>query len=104
MRPSRMYAGHSRQAEDGNWGRVSLFSKIDHCALEIVWLITGADLAEKKLAKAHAIDNLKTFEDAIRQIPKAEFDAIWSACRELRRQRNLIAHGVWLVDDAVFRM
>jgi hypothetical protein len=80
---------------------VSLFSKIDHCALEIVWLITGADLAgKKKLAKAHAVDNLKTFEDAIRELPDAESDAIWVACRELRRQRNLIAHGVRMVDDA----
>jgi hypothetical protein len=79
---------------------VSLFSKIDHCALEIVWLIAGAGLAEKKkLAKEHAINNLKTFEDAIRQIPDTQSDAIWAACRELRRQRNLIAHGVWPVDD-----
>ena len=80
---------------------VSIFSKIDHCALEIVWLITGADLAgKKKLAKAHAISNLKTFEDAIRELPDAESDAIWVACRELRLQRNLITHGVWMVDDA----
>ena len=80
---------------------VSLFSKIDHCALEVVWLIKGADVAgKKKLAKAYAANNLETFECAIRQLPNVERDDIFSACRELLNERNLIAHGVWLVDDA----
>jgi hypothetical protein len=77
---------------------VRIFSMIDSCALEIVWLIAGAELAEKKrLAKEHAANNLKTFEDAICQLPNVESDEIFSAGRELRRERNLIAHGVWLV-------
>jgi hypothetical protein len=80
---------------------VSLFSLIDSCALEIVWLILGADLAmKKKLAKERAFANLKTFEDAISQIPDVDSSHIFAVCRELRRQRNLIAHGVWQVDDA----
>ena len=83
---------------------VRLFSLIDSCALEIVWLFAGADLAQKKkLAKAHAANNLRTFENALRQIPEAESDEIFAACRELLDERNLIAHGVWLVDDAGFR-
>jgi hypothetical protein len=79
---------------------VRMFSLIDSCALEIVWLVAGADLAMKmKLAKEHSANNLKTLERAIRQIPRAETDAIWQTCRDLLDERNLIAHGVWMVDQ-----
>jgi hypothetical protein len=79
---------------------VTLFSKIDSCILETVWLVEGADLArKKKLAKAFASDNVEAIEAIVKSIPGAKTDAIWPALKELRNDRNLIVHGVWMVDD-----
>jgi hypothetical protein len=79
---------------------VTLFAKIESCMLETVWVLEGADLARKKrLSRDAAADHMEAIEAAVKLIPGAESDAIWAAARDLRNERNLIAHGVWMVDD-----
>lgn len=79
---------------------VTIFSKIDAKMLEIIWLLSEADLAKKKkLAREHSAGNMKSLEEAFRLIPGAETGEIWRTCEALRRERNLIAHGIWLVDQ-----
>lgn len=78
---------------------VTLFAKIESCMLETVWLLEGADLArKKKLSRDAAADHMEAIEAAVKLIPGAESDAIWPAAHDLRNERNLIAHGVWMVD------
>ena len=78
---------------------VTLFAKIDSCVLETIWLLEGADLnRKKKLARQFAGRNLEAIEYAVKSIPDAESDAIWPAAHDLINERNLIVHGVWMVD------
>lgn len=79
---------------------VTIFSKIDAKMLEMIWLLSEADLAKKKkLAREHSAGNMKSLEEVFRLIPGAETGEIWRTCEALRRERNLIAHGIWLIDQ-----
>jgi hypothetical protein len=77
---------------------VTLYSKIDSCVLETIWVLEQAPLARKKqLSRQFSADNMKAIETAVRSIPGAESDAIWPTVKALRDERNLIAHGVWMI-------
>lgn len=57
-----------------------------------------ADLERKKeIAKAWGDKNFQIVKKAIKSIPGAESDEIWPALNDLRKERNLIGHGVWMI-------
>src|SRR4051812_12119438 len=77
---------------------VTIFSHIDHMVTESVWALEEADLKRKKqIAKEHAHENLKFVRGVVEQHMKLDVGPTWDALDELRRERNLIAHGVWSV-------
>lgn len=79
---------------------VILFSKMESCATEVVWHIKGADLAlKKKIARMPASGLASEIRKAMASVTPIGFEAVWSAFEELANERNLIAHGVWMVAD-----
>jgi len=77
---------------------ITLYSKIESCIVEVVWTLEQADLARRKeIAKAWGNQNVKFAKRAIKSIPGAETHAIWPTLNDLRDERNLIGHGVWMI-------
>jgi hypothetical protein len=81
---------------------ITLFSEIESCIVEIVWLLKQADLpTRKKIAKELATGNIRVVKKAFKSIPGARSDEIWAALEEVRNDRNLIGHGVWRMSDGL---
>lgn len=77
---------------------VTVFSHIDCMLIESVWALEDADLKRKKqIAKEHAAENIKYIRDIVENHMKLDVSAMWDALADLRRERNLIAHGTWSV-------
>jgi hypothetical protein len=80
---------------------ILLYSKIESCIVELVWLIEDADLERKReIAKGWGDQNFRTVKQVVKSIPGAESDAIWPALKDLGRERNLIGHGVWMMAES----
>ena len=78
---------------------ILLYSKIESCIVELVWLIEDADLERKReIAKGWGDQNFKIVKRVVRSIPDAESDAIWPALKDLGRERN--ANRAWRLDDS----
>jgi len=76
---------------------VVVFGRLEQEAVEIAWLLKGADLKQKlKLARNPAQENL-TFLVAFieRAAPGLKLDAMKDAIAGAAYERNLIAHGSW---------
>jgi hypothetical protein len=77
---------------------ITLYSKIESCIVEVVWLLEQADLPRKKeIAKSWGDQNFRIVKRAVKSIPDAQSDAIWPTLTELQNERNLIGHGVWMM-------
>ena len=77
---------------------ITLYSKIESCIVEVVWLLEGADLKRKReIARAWGKENLKVMRREVEALPGVEADKIWPTLNALREERNLIGHGVWMV-------
>lgn len=77
---------------------VTIFSHIDCMVIESVWVLAQADLAQKKkIAKEHAAENIKFIRGVVEEHMRLFIGPTWDALAELRRERNLIAHGTWSV-------
>jgi hypothetical protein len=75
---------------------IAIFSRIDHAVIECIWVLEQADLKRKKqIAKEHAHENIKFVRDVVEEHMKLDIGPTWDALDEMRRERNLIAHGVW---------
>lgn len=80
------------------------FSRIETIVLEIIWELRGSDLNEKRsLARRNASQNLMELKEWIEKATPDKFDAIWTTVERLRKERLLVAHGVWmLIDGQIF--
>lgn len=77
---------------------VTIFSRIDHAIIECIWVLEEADLKRKKqIAKEHAHENIKFVRGVVEGHMKLDIPPTWNALEELRQERNLIAHGVWMM-------
>jgi hypothetical protein len=77
---------------------VTIFSHIDCMVIESVWALDQADLKRKKqISRDHAHENIKFVRAVVEEHMKLEIGPTWDALDEMRRERNLIAHGVWSV-------
>jgi len=75
---------------------IAIFSRIDHVVIECIWVLDQADLKRKKeIAKEHAHENIKFVRGVVEEHMKLDIGPTWDALDEMRRERNLIAHGVW---------
>jgi hypothetical protein len=75
---------------------VTIFSHIDHIVIECIWVLEQADLKRKKqIAKEHAHENIKFVRSVVEEHMKLDIEPTWDALDEMRKERNLIAHGVW---------
>jgi hypothetical protein len=55
---------------------------------------------KREIAKGWGDQNFKIVNRVVKSIPDAESGAIWPALKDLTRERNLIGHGVWMMDDS----
>jgi hypothetical protein len=79
---------------------ITLYSKIESCIVEIVWVLEEADLPRRiEIAKSWGDQNFKIVKRAVKSMPSADSDEIWPTLKELQTERNLIGHGVWMVTD-----
>ncbi len=87
---------------------VTVYSNIVSCIIETRWLvelklggIAKEDEFKRKMeiAREYAHKQNKAIQEIVKTIPGAETDAIWPAMKEFAADRDLIAHGVWMVDN-----
>jgi hypothetical protein len=79
---------------------VTLFGRLDNALIEVLWADEQADLARKKKnAKEFAADNIEFMAQRIKERLGLDAPNIWHSLARMRRERNLIAHGVWMVAD-----
>jgi hypothetical protein len=77
---------------------ILLYSNIESCIVELVWLIEDADIERRReIAKSWSTKNFKIVKQVIKSIPGAESDAVWPILKDLGEERNLIGHGVWMI-------
>jgi hypothetical protein len=77
---------------------ILLFSNIESCIVELVWLLEDADVKRRReIAKSWSSKNFKIVKQVVERIPGAQSDAIWPTLKDLGEERNLIGHGVWLI-------
>jgi hypothetical protein len=77
---------------------VIVFSHIDCMVIESVWVLEEANLRRKKqIAKEHAAENINFIRGIVEEHMQLDIGSTWDALTELRRERNLIAHGTWSV-------
>lgn len=91
------------QRELPDWLRLAIadavvvFGRMEQEAIEIVWLLRDATLAEKlKAARDPATDTLTTIVEIIERTQSdLDFSAIKSKIVDLAQERNMIVHGSW---------
>lgn len=77
---------------------IAIFSRIDHAIIECIWILEQADLKRKKqIAKEHAHENINFIRSVVEEHMKLDIPESWDVLVELRQERNLIAHGVWMM-------
>ena len=77
---------------------IAIFSRIDHAIIECIWILEQADLKRKKqIAKERAHENINFIRSVVEEHMKLDIPETWDALVELRQERNLIAHGVWMM-------
>jgi hypothetical protein len=77
---------------------VTIFSRIDSMIIEGIWVLEQADAKRRRqIAKEKAYENIKYVRSVVEQHMKLDLAETWDAIDELRQERNLIAHGVWMM-------
>lgn len=80
---------------------VVTFARMETTLLEIVWILEDSTLEEKRELTLDVVSkNFDKIERVVTRLPGAETNRIWPALRRLAKDRNLIVHGFWAVDDA----
>jgi hypothetical protein len=87
---------------------ITVYSSIVSCITETRWLVElkfgqvprEEHLARKlAIAREYAHKQGKAIKEIVEAIPGAESDAIWAAMKGFADDRDMCAHGVWMVDD-----
>jgi hypothetical protein len=77
-----------------------LFGRLEQEIIEIAWLLKDANAKEKvKVARTPATENFDGILAVVEEHTADKLNALRSAFEELARNRNLIAHGCWLMID-----
>ncbi|QIP02989.1 hypothetical protein [Bradyrhizobium symbiodeficiens] len=77
---------------------VVIFSRIDNAIIECIWVLEQADYQRKlQIAKEKAYENIKFVKGVVEEHLKIDIAPTWNALDKMRQERNLIAHGCWMV-------
>lgn len=77
---------------------VTIFARIDSMIIEGIWVLEQADAKRRRqIAKEKAYENIEYVRGVVEQHMKLDIDETWDALDVLRQDRNLIAHGVWMM-------
>jgi hypothetical protein len=77
---------------------VVIFSKLDHAIIECIWALEQADPQRKRqIAKQHAHENIEFVKGVVEGHLKLDIKETWNALTQMRGERNMIAHGVWMM-------
>jgi hypothetical protein len=77
---------------------VVIFSRIDNALIECIWVLEEADPRRKRqIAKARAFENIDYVKGVVVEHLKLDIDETWNALDQMRQERNLVAHGVWMM-------
>ncbi len=77
---------------------VVIFSRIDNAIIECIWLLEQADYKRRlQIAKEKAHENIKFVKGVVEEHLKLDIQPTWNALDKMRQERNLIAHGCWMV-------
>jgi hypothetical protein len=80
---------------------VVIFSRIDNALIECIWVLEEADPRRKRqIAKARAFENIDYVKGVVVEHLKLDIDETWNALDQMRQERNLVAHGVWMMCSA----
>lgn len=76
---------------------VILHARLESLIIECLWEIENANFERKQeIAKNWGEQNFKLVRKAVSTLPGAQTDRIWPTLRWLAKERNIIAHSVWL--------
>ena len=78
---------------------IILFGRLEQKVVEIAWDLAGTKDVKERVRRASksAHDNFDEILSVIEEAAGTQFDAIRFAFTGLRQDRNLIAHGAWLM-------
>src|ERR1700730_10152631 len=77
---------------------VVIFSRIDNALIEGIWVLEEADPKRKRqIAKARAHENIGYVKGVVAEHLKLDIEETWNALDQMRQERNLISHGVWMM-------
>jgi hypothetical protein len=77
-----------------------VFGRMEQRIIEIAWLLKDADIKERvKTARAPAVENFEGILDVMEEFEGKTFDGLRKTFEDLSKDRNLIAHGSWLMID-----
>ncbi|WP_038965599.1 hypothetical protein [Bradyrhizobium diazoefficiens] len=77
---------------------VVIFSRIDNAIIECIWVLEQADYKRKlQIAREKAYENIKFVKGVVEEHLKIDIAPTWNALDKMRQERNLIAHGCWMV-------
>ncbi len=77
-----------------------VFGRMEQKIIEIAWLLKDADVKEKvKTARAPAVENFEGIIGIMEEHEGKKFEGLRKTFDALSRDRNLIAHGCWLMID-----
>jgi|GEM_PF-1594737 hypothetical protein len=80
---------------------VVTFARMETTLLEIVWILEESTLEEKRELTMDVVSkNFDKLKRVVTRLPGAETNRIWPALKNLAKDRNLIVHDFWAVDDA----
>src|SRR5690349_20658278 len=66
--------------------------------IEGIWILEQADAKRRRqIAKEKAYENIKFVRGVVEEHMKLDIADTWDVLDELRQDRNLIAHGVWMM-------
>jgi hypothetical protein len=77
-----------------------VFGRMEQKIIEIAWLMKDADVKERvKTARAPAVENFQGILSVMEEHEGKKFDGLRKTFEALSKDRNLIAHGCWLMID-----
>ena len=77
-----------------------VFGRMEQRIIEIAWLLKDADIKERvKTARAPAVENFEGILGVMEEYEGKKFDGLRKTFGDLSKDRNLIAHGSWLMID-----
>lgn len=76
-----------------------LFGRLEQCVIEIAWEMAGTTEIKERLMRARqpATENFSEVVSVIEDAAGQKFDALHRTFDELAKDRNLFAHGSWLM-------